>query len=184
MRRAIIFVALLSSFDAAFAANQHGEWSLERLNRNAVALLNRDMRLLDDRVLTAELGFTCNRQSKAFGASLIPFKGAFSNQQRDVSVLVQKSSDTVSKSDLSLEWQNGSKYMFLDDQDEIAKLIVYLKTSEHNGTDFVHFFFSGGKLDLLNHVVISLSGFSEGIAILNATCKSNGRGLHLTDSSS
>ena len=177
-------MALLSSFDAAFAANQHGEWSLERLNRNAVALLNRDMRLLDDRVLTAELGFTCNRQSKAFGASLIPFKGAFSNQQRDVSVLVQKSSDTVSKSDLSLEWQNGSKYMFLDDQDEIAKLIVYLKTSEHNGTDFVHFFFAGGKLDLLNHVVISLSGFSEGIAILNATCKSNGRGLHLTDSSS
>lgn len=150
------------------------EWSVERLNHNATALSNRDTRLLGDKVLTAELGFICNRESKSFGASLIPFEGSYKTQQHDVPVLVQKSADNITDSDLSQKWQNGFKYLFLNDQDEIGKVVTYLKTSEYNGIDFVHFFFSGDfnrQPDVLNHVVISLSGFSEGFATLNKTCK-------------
>ncbi len=176
MLRKTILVAFLlwAGQTNGFATDRYGEWSLEKLNRNATALLNRDMRMMGDKVLTAELALTCNRQSKAFGASLIPPEGTYHNQQRDVPVSVQKSADNVISSDLSQNWQNGFKYVFLDDQDKIQDLMSFLSKNERNGAGFVRFFFSGdfdGKPDALNHVVISLAGFSEGFARLNATCK-------------
>lgn len=175
LRESIVVVFLLLIGQATgFGKDQYGEWSVEKLNRNSTALLNRDMRLMDDRVSAAEIGFTCNRQSKTVNVSLIPFEGSYKNQQHDVPVLVQKSADNATSSDLAQKWRNGFKYLFLSEQDEIDKLISYFKANERDRIDFVYFFFSGdfnGKADAPNHVAISLAGFSEGLSALNSTCK-------------
>ena len=156
---------------------QYGEWSLGKLNNGAPVLSNRDMRPGEDKVLIAELGFTCDRRNMAgqIGATLIPFEGTYNNQQRDVLVLVEKTLHGITPSDLSQKWHNGFKYIFLNDQDLLDELVTYLKTNELNGTKSVHFLFSGdfnGKSDILNHVEITLSGFSDGFSVLNTACKS------------
>jgi hypothetical protein len=135
------------------------------------------MRPVDDRVLVAELGFICDHRYKSgeIGATLIPFDGTYANQQHDVPVLVQKSPDHITPSDLSQRWSNGFNYIFLNDQELMGQLINYFKVNEVNSTKAVHFFFSGdfnGGIDILDHVVISLSGFSDGFAALSASCKS------------
>jgi hypothetical protein len=160
----------------ANAADRYGEWSFEKLNSSTPALFSREMRPGEDKILIAELGFTCDRQHKAgqIVATLIPFEGTYINQQRDVLVLVEKSLHIITPSDLSQKWHNGFKYIFLNDQDLLDKLVTYLKINEANGTESVHFLFSGdfnGKPDILNHVDISLSGFSDGFAVLNTACK-------------
>jgi hypothetical protein len=88
--------------------------------------------------------------------------------------LVEKTLHIIAPSDLSQTWHNGFKYIFLNDQDLLDKLVAYLKFNEANGTESVHFLFSGdfnGKPDILNHVEITLSGFSDGFAALNTACK-------------
>jgi hypothetical protein len=183
MRRGIISATALVLWlggSIANAADQYGEWSLEwsleKLNNGAPVLSNRDMRPGEDKVLIAELGFMCDRRNKAgqIGATLIPFEGTYNNQQRDVRVLVEKTLHIIAPSDLSQTWHNGFKYIFLNDQDLLDKLVAYLKFNEANGTESVHFLFSGdfnGKPDILNHVEITLSGFSDGFAALNTACK-------------
>jgi hypothetical protein len=177
MRRRIISAALVLWFGGSIAnaADQYGKWSLETLNSGAPVLFNRDMRPGEDKILVAELGFTCDRRYKArqIGAMLIPFEGTYNNQQHDVSVLVEKTLHTITPSDLSQKWQNGFKYIFLNDQDLMDKLVTYLKINEVNGTKSAYFLFSGdpnGLPDILNHVDITLSGFSNGFAALDAAC--------------
>jgi hypothetical protein len=170
----IPFTAFVLCFSGSivFATDQYGEWTLERPATNAIALSYRDIRPIDN---VAELDFTCDRHDTGkIGAMLIPFEGTYDNQQDDVPVLVQKSAETTTPFDLSMKWRNGFKYIFLNDQDLMNKLTMYLKGNEANGTEYVHFFFSGdfnGRLDILNHMVINLSGFSDGFAALNTACK-------------
>lgn len=174
MRIAFIFAAATLWCSSVFAASDYNEWALDKLNRDAIALSNKDMRMVGDRILVAGLGFICNRQSKAIGVTLIPFGGSYKNQQRHVSVLVQKSADTLTESDLSQKWQNGFKYIFSNDPNAVEDLITYFKINEYNGIDFAHFLFSGDfneKSDALNHVALSLSGFSKGFETLNKTCR-------------
>jgi hypothetical protein len=129
MRREIISAAVVLLFGVciANAADQYGAWSLEALNSGVRTLINRDMRPMNDRILVAELGFTCDRRNKVgeIGATLIPFDGTYNNQQGDVPVLVQKSPDHVTPSDLSQKWRNGFKYIFVNDQDLMDKLITF-----------------------------------------------------------
>jgi len=180
MQRGIIISAALVLWlgsSITNAADQYGEWSLEKRNNSASVLSNGDMRVGEDKVLIAGLGFVCDRRNKAaqITATLIPFEGTYNNQQRDVVVLVQKSRHNITPSDLSQKWHNGFKYIFMNDHDLMDELVMYLKTNEANGTQSVHFLFSGDfnrKSDILNHVEISLSGFSDGFAVLNTACKS------------
>ncbi len=177
LRRTIAIVLLLWVGETfAFTTDQYGEWNLEKLNGNVLALSTKDMRPMGDRILFAHLSFLCDHRYKKgeISASLIPFDGTYNNQQNDVPVLVQKSPDNITPSDLSQKWSNGFKYIFVHDQNEIEELITYLKTNERNGVETVHFFFSGqfsGQTDVLNHVKINLSGFNEGISMLQVSCK-------------
>jgi hypothetical protein len=140
LRRTIVIALLLWVGETiAFGTDQYGEWRLEKLHGNVIALSTKDMRPMDDGILTAELAFTCDLRHKGqeIGAILIPFEGTY-------------------------------------EQNEMEKLITYLKTSERNGVENVHFFFSGnfsGQIDVLNHVKINLSGFTDGISMLQVSCK-------------
>jgi hypothetical protein len=180
MRRGIIFAALVLWLGGSIAnaADRYGEWYFEELNSGAPLLFNKDTRPGEDKVLIAKLGFTCDRRQKAgqIGATLIPFEGTYNNQQRDVVVLAEKSLHIITPSDLSQKWHNGFKYIFVNEHNLMDELVMYLKTNEANGTQSVHFLFSGdfnGKSGILNHVDISLSGFSDGYAALNTACKAN-----------
>jgi hypothetical protein len=99
MRRGIISAALVLWLGGSIAnaADQYGEWSLEKLNNSASVLSNGDMRPGEDKVLIAELGFVCDRRNKAaqISATLIPFEGTYNNQQRDVVVWVEKCPTTL-----------------------------------------------------------------------------------------
>jgi hypothetical protein len=104
VRRTLVIALLLWVGETfAFATDQYGEWLLEKLNGNVIALSTKDMRSMDDRVLIAELGFECDHRYKGqeIGATLIPFEGTHNNQQDDVPVLVQKLRDQVTPTDLS-----------------------------------------------------------------------------------
>ena len=160
---------------AASATDRFGEWSLDRLRGNVVALsYTQSTPLEDNNVGTAELGFICIQKdgSRDVGATLLPLEGAYENAQDEVVVLIHKGPH-YSSPDLSQKWQNTHDYLFLDSQDEIDALVGYLKTSEANGEKSAYLSFSGdlfGRPAMLNVVTIDLSEFSNGFAALQATC--------------
>ena len=159
----------------ATAADQYGQWSLERLHSNVVTLTYTQSIPRDDNdVGTAELGFICIQKdgSKTFGATLLPSEGGYENAQDEVTVLIHKG-ERYGPPDLSQKWQNSRDYLFLDSQDEIGALVGYLKTNEANSEKFVYLSFSGdhfGRPEMLNVINVDLSGFSKGIAALDTAC--------------
>jgi hypothetical protein len=160
---------------AAPAADQYGQWSLERLHSNVVTLtytqsISRD----DNDVGTAELGFICIQKdgSRTFGATLLPSEGGYENAQDEVTVLIHKG-ERYGSPDLSQKWQSSRDYLFLDSQDEIGALVGYLRTNEANSEKFVYLSFSGdhfGRPEMLNVINVDLPGFSKGIAALETAC--------------
>jgi hypothetical protein len=164
---------------AATATDRYGEWSLDRLRSNVVALsFTQSTRLDDNNVGTAELGFICIEKngSRNFGATLLPLEGTCENAQDEVVVLIHKGSHHTSPN-LSQTWQNAHDYLFPDSQDEIDALIGYLKTNEANGEKSAYLSFSGdlfGRPAMLNAVTIDVSGFSDGFAAFQTACSNSG----------
>ena len=173
-----LFYAILSlcfGGVAATATDRYGEWSLDRLRSNVVALSFTQSTPLDDNnVGTAELGFIRIEKngSRNFGATLLPLEGTYENAQDEVVVLIHKGSYYAS-SNLSQTWQNAHDYLFLNSQDEIDALVGYLKTNEANGEKSAYLSFSGdlfGRPAMLNVVTIDVSGFSSGFAAFQTAC--------------
>jgi hypothetical protein len=177
MRRSGLYAALALCVYGlpATAADQYGQWSLERLHSNVVTLTYTQSIPRDDNdVVTAELGFICIRKDgpRTFGATLLPSEGGYENAQGEVTVLIHKG-ERYGSSDLSQKWQSSRDYLFLDLQDEIGALVGYLKTNEANSEKFVYLSFSCdhlGRTGMLNVINVDLSGFSKGIVALDTAC--------------
>ena len=158
---------------AATATDRYGQWSLDRLRSDVVTLSYTQSALLNGNK-TAELGFICIEKNgpRDVGATLLPFEGTYENAQDEVLVLFQKGPHNVS-ADLSQKWKNAYHYLFLESQDEIGRLVGYLKTKEANGEKFVYLSFSGdffGRAEIPNLIAVGLSGFSNGFAALQTAC--------------
>ena len=158
---------------AATATDRYGQWSLDWLRSDVVTLSYTQSALLNGNK-TAELGFICIEKngSRDVGATLLPFEGTYENAQDEVLVLFQKGPHNVS-ADLSQKWKNAYHYLFLESQDEIGRLVGYLKTKEANGEKFVYLSFSGdffGRSEIPNLIAVDLSGFSNGFAALQTAC--------------
>ena len=143
------------------AADQYGQWSLERLHSYVVTLTYTQNIPRDDiDVGTVELGFICIQKdgSRTFD---VPNSNVINSEENVIS------------SDLSQKWQNSCDYLFLDSQDEIGALVGYLTTNEANSEKLVYLSFSGdhfGRPEMLNVINVDLSGFSKGIAALDTAC--------------
>lgn len=147
MGRRLLYAVLGLCFGgfAGSAADRYGEWSLDRLRSNVSTLsYTQSVPLEDNNVGTAELGFICieNGGSRTFGATLLPFEGAYEDAQGEVVVLVHKG-ERYTSSDFSQKWQNAYDYLFLESQTEIERLVQYLKTNEAKGEKSVYLSFSG-----------------------------------------
>ena len=126
MRRSGLYAALaLCVFGIpATAADQYGQWSLERLHSNVVTVTYTQSIPRDDNdVVTAELGliYIQKDKSRTFGATLLPSEGGYENAQGEVTVLIHKG-ERYGSSDLSQKWQNSRDYLFLDSRGEIGAL--------------------------------------------------------------
>jgi hypothetical protein len=168
-------IILYSSGLVTAAADRFGEWSLEQMRGTVHTLSFKQSMPLDNKNATSELAFACdeNDKSKSVGSILIPFERTYENQDPDVTVLIQKNPEQYESSDLSQEWRNGFDYIFLDSQDDVNDLVSFLRANEGHGLKSVHFSFSAhadGSPERLNHIIINLSGFSDGFNALQTAC--------------
>jgi len=152
----------------AAAEERYGEWVLEEPRPLAFSLSFKRSLSEGDRVVTSELGFVCGG-----GAILIPFDGTFQNHQAKVPLVIQKDRDQNDPSDLLQHWQNAGEYIFSQSKDEVDEFAKYLKTREAEGGQSVHLYFPN-DLDvgpqITSHVVINVTGFSEGFEALQRSC--------------
>lgn len=128
---------------------------------------------LGNKITTSELGFVCDQTDRSIRVILIPFEGAFENNQRVIPVLIEKNSDRYDSSDLLQRWQNETEYIIAESKDDIDQLASLLKASETEGVKSVHFFFpndADAGPQVSNHTVISVSGFSDGFSAFQAAC--------------
>jgi hypothetical protein len=177
MFRFLFYPALALNFGVfgANAGERYGEWLLEQPRSSVVALSFKQSAPLDDKIATSELGFICDQRdnSKNVAAILIPLDGTFENKRGAIPVLIQKNSDQFESSDLSQKWKNGTEYIYSESEADVDELASFLKASETNGVQSVHFFFpndlgSGRKIS--SHVAINVSGFSDGFGAFQTAC--------------
>jgi hypothetical protein len=166
-------LALYFSVFSATAADRYGEWLLEQPRSSVLTLSFKQSVPLNDKIATSELGFICDQNDKSIGVILIPVDGTFENRQRIIPVLIQKNKDRYDPSDLVQHWNNGTEYIFLESNDDADKLASFLKANEADGVKSVHFFFpndSDAGPQIANHVVVDVSGFSDGFAAFKMAC--------------
>ena len=177
MRRLLLYTALALLFRIlnATAADHYGEWLLERPRSFELTLTFKQSVPIDNKIATSELGFICDQRGKldTVGIILVPFDGTFENRQKLIPVLIQKNKNEYDPSDLLQHWSNGTDYIFLESKDDVDELAAFLRTNETDGAKYVHFYFpndpdSGPQIS--NHIVIGISGFSEGFAAFKASC--------------
>jgi hypothetical protein len=154
-----------------------GEWSLKTLKDGAVLSLeyNQWITLSNDAIETASFGFSCDRRTPSgkIGATLFPFEGSYNNQQDEVPVLIERSSNESPDTSLLQKWGNGYKYIFLNPTAEVKKLVEYLKSRQKEGSPFVDVLFSGdynGRTEKLLKVAVALSNFSEAFSRFESAC--------------
>jgi hypothetical protein len=179
MRRFVLYIALALYFSAhsATAADRFGEWLLEQPRSFVLTLSFKQSVPLNDKIATSELGFICDQRDKSnvVGVILIPVDGTFENRQRIIPVLIQKNKDRYDPSDLVQHWNNGTEYIFLESNDDADKLASFLKANEADGVKSVHFFFpndTDAGSQIANHIVVDLSGFSDGFGAFQKVCAS------------
>jgi hypothetical protein len=176
MRRCLLYAALMLYFSGAFATAQqrYGAWSLEYPRSSVVTLSFKRSIALHNEVATSELGFICDQDDHSrLVAILVPFDGTFENRRDVVPVIIRRRNDTPF--DLLQKWKNGSEYIFLDTQDEVHELASFLKAEEADSEKSVHFYFpkdADAGLQNANHIVIDVSGFSDGFSTFQKTCAS------------
>jgi hypothetical protein len=67
-------------------------------------------------------------------------------------------------------WNN----IFLETSDEQEQLATYLKDKESQGIKSVHFYFPNdldAGPEILNHVIVDVSGFTEGVVAFQQACE-------------
>ena len=177
MRHFLLYTAVVWYFSvpAATAAVRYGEWLLEQPRSFVLTLSFKQSVPLNDKIATSELGFICDQRDKSnvVGVILIPVDGTFENRQRIIPVLIQKNKDRYDPSDLVQHWNNGTEYIFLESNDDADKVASFLKANEADGVKSVHFFFpndSDAGPQIANHVVVDVSGFSDGFAAFKMAC--------------
>ena len=168
-------LALYLSVLPATAADRYGEWLLEQPRSAVFTLSFKQSVPRNSKIATSELGFICDQkdQSALVGAILIPADGTFENRQRIIPDLIQKSQDQYEPSDFLQHWKNGTEYIFLESNDDTDKLASFLKANESDGVKSVHFFFpndSDAGPQTANHIVVDLTGFSDGFSALQKGC--------------
>jgi hypothetical protein len=110
------------------------------------------------------------------GAVLVPFDGTFENHQDAVPLLIQRSGDEYSQSDLLQKWNNGNEFLFLDDPNELTNLVAFLKGKDVEGeAKSVHIHFPTARDDgqqTSNHIIVDASGFGEKFKEFDRSCTS------------
>ena len=177
MRRFLLSTAvvLYLSVPAAIAAARYGEWLLEQPRSSVLTLTFKRSASLDNKVATSELGFVCDQGAKSgiVGAVLIPFDGTFEYRQNVIPVLFQKNSKQHDPFGLLQRWKNGTDYMFLELKDDVDELASFLKTNDADGVETIHIFFPhdpDASSQVSTHMVIKVSGFSDGFGTFQKAC--------------
>ena len=177
MCRFLLYTAFALHFSvlAASADDRFGEWLLEQSRSSVLSLSFKQSVPLNRKIATSQLGFICDQRDKSriVGVILIPFDGTFETKENVIPVLIQKSADQFDASDLSQKWQNGTEYIFLESKDDVDKLASFLKANETDGVKSAHFFFPSGSnagRQMLNHIAINVSGFSDGFGAFQMAC--------------
>jgi len=176
MRNCPLYAALMLSFSVTFATagERYGAWLLEYPRSSVITLSFKRSVTLKNEVAKSELGFVCELGDRSrFVAILVPFDGTFENWPDIVPVLIRKRSDKLGPFDLLQKWKNGNEYMFLDTNDEVHELASFLKTEETDSEKATDFYFPKGAdtgLQSANHIVIDLSGFSDGFSTFQKAC--------------
>ena len=176
MRRCVLYAPLILYFGGALATAQerYGAWLLEYPRSSVVTLSFKRSIALHNEVATSELGFICDQGDHSrLVAILVPFDGTFENWRDVVPVLIRRRSDTPF--DLLQKWKNGSEYIYLDTKDEVQELASFLKAEEADSAKSTHFYFpkdADTSLQNANHIVIDVSGFSDGFSTFQKACAS------------
>ena len=177
MRRFLPHTALVLyvSVVPATAADRYGDWLTEQPRSSVLTLSFKQSVPLNDKISTSELGFICDQRDKLknVGVILIPFDGTFETKRSVVPVLIQKSVDQFDSSDLSQKWKNGTEFIFSESDNDVDELASFLKANESDGVKSVHFFFPNdpdGGPQILNHIAINVSGFSDGFSAFRMGC--------------
>jgi len=169
------------SASSALAAEEYGDWSLETLKSGATITLVQRIFLSDPGVVhisIADFSFLCDKRSNANNIEVVvfPFEGTYNNRETTVPVVIEPARNPTKRSHLYWEWSNGYKYIFLNQQDAVKKLIEYLQTNEQNGERFVNVLFSGhfhGRIDEVGQLLrfaVTLPNFSEGYSNFEKAC--------------
>ena len=89
--------------------------------------------------------------------------------------MIRKRSDKLDPFDLLQKWKNGSEYIFLDTKDGVHELASFLTAEETDSEKSTHFYFpkdADAGLQNANHIVIDVSGFSDGFSTFQKACAS------------
>ena len=124
---------------------------------------------------TSELAFICDQRhrSTSIGVMLIPFDGTFESHRDPVPILIQKNSDQYDRTDVIQNWRNGNEFLFLDGKDDVAELVSLFKERDSFTEKSVYFLFPNdvdSGPPTTNHIVVSVSGFSDGFRAFEKAC--------------
>ena len=155
-----------------------GKWELEQRRSFIVTLSYKQSATINNKLATSELAFICDQRNHlgVIGAVLVPFDGSFESHQDAVPLLIQKSDDEYSQSDLLQKWNNGSEFLFLDEPNEVTNLITVLKGKDVEAEKkSVHIRFpttpENGQ-QTSNHIIVDASGFGDKFRQFEKDCTS------------
>jgi len=156
-------------------AENFGEWVLEQRGSFIFTLSFKQSASVNNQLATSELAFICDQRHKStsIGVMLIPFDGTFESHRDPVPILIQKTSDQFDRTDIIQNWKNGNEFLFLDARDDVADLISLLKEKVASPDKSVHFHFPNdvdSGLPSTNHIVVDVSGFSDGFGAFEKAC--------------
>jgi hypothetical protein len=176
--RCLLYAAsmLYCSGTFATAGERYGAWLLEYPRSSVVTLSFKRSVALNNEVATSELGFVCDQGDHSrLVAVLVPFNGNFESRRDVVPVWIRKRSDKPDPFDLLQKWKNGNEYIFLDTKDEVHELASFLEAEETDSKKSTYFYFpkdGDANRQNANHIVIDVSGFSDGFSTFQKTCVS------------
>ena len=171
----IALVLCLIGLGAAKAEN-FGEWVLEQRGGSFMVTLSfKQSASVNNQLATSELAFICDQRhrSTSIGVMLIPFDGTFESHRDPVPILIQKNSDQYDRTDVIQNWRNGNEFLFLDGKDDVAELVSLFKERDSTSEKSVHFLFPNdvdSGPPTTNHIVVGVSGFSDGFGAFEKAC--------------
>ena len=176
-------LALTFCVFGANAAERYGEWLLEQPRSSVLTLSFKQSAPLDDKMTTSELGFICDQRdsSKNIAVILIPLDGTFKNKARcDSNFHSRRIAINLIPPIFRKNGKTGPNTSIRSRKANVDELASFLKASETNGVQSVHFFFPndlGPGRKISSYVAINVSGFSDGFAAFQTACNGLNRPL-------